>query len=482
MKLLISIYFFILAIIQMGLFFGVYHYYRSQNLVRPSPYWMASLLASILALLVFGIGVIVLVDAKNPQFNFTIANALFYIAAVLQALFCRSLIGNISTKLKVGFGVSLILFMIVFEYMRVHANFEIRTIFVVCLISALYAWQIIMLGRKNKKNPSKQLLYLQYATSAEILFALSRIAVLTFTALPIMQVEQIPQILILFTIAQLVMTTLSYIAIGGYWAEQIASANAKSQAENEEIKRLLMEREQLIVSLLKANKSASTGALSASIAHELNQPLGASNLNIQFLQKKLADGELNPDLQKEIYATLLSDNHRAARIIRSLRSIFSDGEVETAQVNLGDLIQAVLNIAKPEIASKNIQIVLRLEPNLLANANSSELQQVILNLINNAIDALASSQRIDKKLTIEGAYTDSGVQLSVADNGGGLSEEAQSHLFELLSSTKGSGMGLGLWLCKHIISRHGGVIRCEASSDDGAKFVFQLPYAKARGA
>jgi signal transduction histidine kinase len=443
---------------------------------------MTSLLASILALLVFGIGVLVLVDAKNPQFNFTIANALFYIAAVLQALFCRSLIGNISTKLKVGFGVSLIPFMIIFEYMRVHANFEIRTIFVVCLISALYAWQIIVLGRKNRKNPSKQLLYLQYATSAEILFALARIAVLTFTAFPIVQVEQIPQILILFTIAQLVMTTLSYIAIGGYWAEQIAAANAKSQTENEEIKRLLMEREQLIVSLLKANKSASTGALSASIAHELNQPLGASNLNIQFLQKKLAEGELNPDLQKELYATLLSDNQRAARIIRSLRSIFSDGEVETTQVNLGDLIQAVLNIAKPEIASKNIQIVLRLESNLLANANSSELQQVILNLINNAIDALASSQRIDKKLTIEGAYTDSGVQLSVADNGSGLSEEAQSHLFELLSSTKGSGMGLGLWLCKHIISRHGGVIRYEVSSDGGAKFVFQLPYAKARGA
>jgi len=475
MKLLISIYFFILAIIQMGLFFGVYHYYRSQNLVRPSPYWMTSLLASILALLVFGIGVIVLVDAKNPQFNFTIANALFYIAAVLQALFCRSLIGNISTKLKVGFGVSLILFMIVFEYMRVHANFEIRTIFVVCLISALYAWQIIVLGRKNKKNPSKKLLYLQYATSAEMFFALGRIAILTASALPILQVEQIPQMLILFTIAQLVMTTLSYVAIGGYWAEQIAIANVKSQNENQEIKLLLQEREQLIGSLLKANKSASTGALSASIAHELNQPLGASSLNIQFLQKKLAEGEFNPELQKEILATLLSDNQRAARIIRSLRSIFSDGEVNTSQVNLGDLVQTVLNIAKPELTAKNIQVVLRLRPNLLASANASEIQQVMLNLINNGIEALATSDRIDKKLTIEGMYSDTGVQFSVADNGEGLSEESQSHLFELLSSTKGSGMGLGLWLCKHIISRHGGSIWFEVNPGGGAKFVFQLP-------
>lgn len=472
---MISIYFFILAIIQMGLFFGVFHYYRTQNLVKPSPYWMSSLLTSILALLVFGTGVLMVVDIKNPQFNFTIANTLFYVAAVLQALFSRSLIGKISTSLKVGFGISFVIFIVVFEYMRLNANFEIRTIFMGCLASALYGWQIIVLIRKNKISPSKQLLYLQYATSAEMFFALGRIAILTASALPILQVEQIPQMLILFTIAQLVMTTLSYVAIGGYWAEQIAIANVKSQNENQEIKLLLQEREQLIGSLLKANKSASTGALSASIAHELNQPLGASSLNIQFLQKKLAEGEFNPELQKEILATLLSDNQRAARIIRSLRSIFSDGEVNTSQVNLGDLVQTVLNIAKPELTAKNIQVVLRLRPNLLASANASEIQQVMLNLINNGIEALTTSDRIDKKLTIEGMHSDTGVQFSVADNGEGLSEESQSHLFELLSSTKGSGMGLGLWLCKHIISRHGGSIWFEVNPGGGAKFVFQLP-------
>ncbi|MEI6613043.1 MAG: sensor histidine kinase, partial [Polynucleobacter sp.] len=71
MKLLISIYFFILAIIQMGLLFGVYHYKRSQTLVKPSPYWMASLLTSIVGLLTFGAGIITLTDIKNPEFNFT---------------------------------------------------------------------------------------------------------------------------------------------------------------------------------------------------------------------------------------------------------------------------------------------------------------------------------------------------------------------------------------------------------------------------
>jgi signal transduction histidine kinase len=476
MKLLISVYFFILAIIQMGLFFGVYHYCRSQNLVKPSPYWMSSLLASIIGLLIFGAGVLTLTDIKNPEFNFTVANALFYSAAVLQVLFCQSLNKEISKQLKIGFSISLIVFFFIFEYMRQNGSFEVRTIFVVTLVSILYSWQIFILNQKKRQAPSRQLLYLQYASSAEMFFALGRIVILIASGLPILQVDQIPQILILFTVAQLVMTTLSYITIGGYWAEQIAMANLKSQTENEEIKRLLQEREQLIGSLLKANKSASAGALSASIAHELNQPLGASSLNIQFLQKKLAEDDLNAELQKEILATLLSDNQRAAKIIRSLRSIFSDGEISTSQVNLGDLLQTVLTIAKPELTKKNIQVVLRLHPNLLVSVNTSEIQQVMLNLINNGIESLAASNQMDKKLTIEGTYSDAGVQISVADNGQGLSEESQSHLFELFSSTKPSGMGLGLWLCKHIIGRHGGSIWFESNAGGGAKFIFRLPY------
>ena len=340
--------------------------------------------------------------------------------------------------------------------------------------SILYGWQIVMLGKKKIQAPSRQLLYMQYVSFAEMFFALGRIAILSST-LPILQVEQIPQLLILFAVAQLVMTTLSYIAISGYWAEQIALANMKSTHENQEIKSLLEERESLIASLLKANKTASTGALSAAIAHELNQPLGASSLNIQFLQKKLSEGQLSAALEKEILATLLADNQRAAGIIRSLRSIFSDEEVSVSKIDIGELVQTVLNIIKPDVSSKNIQVVLRLDSHLITAANASEIQQVLLNLINNAIQALVNSQKNDKKLVIDGNHVDGGVQISVTDNGEGISEEAQAHLFELLSSTKSSGMGLGLWLCKHIVTRHGGSIVFEPNPGGGAKFLVRLP-------
>ena len=476
MKLLISIYFFILAIIQMALFFGVYHYYRSQNSVKPSPYWMGSLLISICALLIFGSGILTLKDIKNPEFNFTIANSLFYIAAVLQALFCKSLNEKITKKLKIGFGLSLIVFFILFEYMRINANFEIRTIIMGSVASLLYGWQIAVLSKVKKKTPSKQLLYLQYASSAEMFFALGRIAVLTSIAFPILQVDQIPQLLILFTIAQLVMTTLSYIAIGGYWAERIAMANLKSQTENEEIKSLLQEREKLISSLLRANKTSSTGALSASIAHELNQPLGASNLNIQYLLKKLADGQLSPVVEKEVLDSLLADNQRAANIIRTLRSVFADDKIETSSIDLGELIQTVLSITNPETISKEIQVLLKLDPKLVLITNRSEMQQVFLNLMNNAIQALASSKQTNKQIRIEGCQVSEGIELSFSDNGDGVSQEVQSHLFELLSDSKSRGMGLGLWLCKHIVTRHGGAISYRANPGGGAQFMVYLPF------
>ncbi|MBU3596707.1 HAMP domain-containing histidine kinase [Polynucleobacter sp. 86C-FISCH] len=475
MKLMLALYFFILAIIQMGLLFGIYHYYRSQNLARPNIYWMSSLTLSVLALLVFGGGIVSIEDIARPEFNFTIANTFFYAAAVLQAFFCQSLNREVGKPLKISLAISILFFIVVFEWLRNESTFEVRTVFICVLTGLFYVWQIIEVRIKRKKSPSSQLIYLQYASVAELFFALGRLTILIVGSLTIRQVEQIPQILILFTIAQLVMNTLSYIAIGSYWAEQIAFSNFRSNQENQEIKALLKERETLIGSLLKANKTASTGALSAAIAHELNQPLGASSLNIQFLQKKLSEGQLNPALEKEIFATLLSDNQRAAGIIRSLRSIFSDEKVGPSKIDLAELIEAVLSIAKPEITAKSIQIVLTVQPHLMIQANRGEIQQVLLNLVNNAIDALVTSSQRVKKLSIDAQHIEGGVLLTVADNGDGIPEASQKQLFELLSSSKSSGMGLGLWLCKHIITRHGGSIKYESNSGGGAKFAVRLP-------
>nr|WP_255558806.1 ATP-binding protein [Polynucleobacter sp. AP-Kaivos-20-H2] len=226
---------------------------------------------------------------------------------------------------------------------------------------------------------------------------------------------------------------------------------------------------------MKANKTSATGALSASIAHELNQPLGASNLNIQFLKMKLEKGALNPELGKEILDSLEADNKRAATIVKSLRSIFTDSDSSAQEVKLSDLISKVLDIVKPELKSKNIQIQLGVDDGLLVRVNSSEIEQVILNLLNNAIQALANSGTLQRRIAIEAIKADKFVLLSISDNGPGVPPEFKSHLFELLSTTKQTGMGLGLWLCKHIVTRYSGSIHYEDVVGGGAKFVVELP-------
>ena len=237
----------------------------------------------------------------------------------------------------------------------------------------------------------------------------------------------------------------------------------------------LKEKERLIYGLMKANKTAATGALSASIAHELNQPLGASSLNIQFLKMKLEKGVLNPELGKEILDSLENDNKRAATIVKSLRSIFTEGESNAQEVQLGDLIVKVLDIVKPELKSKNIQIQLRVDDGLVIKVNPAEIEQVMLNLVNNAAQALANAGTLQRRIAIEAIKAGQLVRLTVSDNGNGVPVEFKSHLFELLSTTKQTGMGLGLWLCKHIVTRYGGSIYYEDAVGSGAKFVIKLP-------
>jgi C4-dicarboxylate-specific signal transduction histidine kinase len=190
---------------------------------------------------------------------------------------------------------------------------------------------------------------------------------------------------------------------------------------------------------------------------------------------KLEKGVINPELGKEILDSLEADNHRAATIVKSLRSIFTESDSSAEKVQLGNLISKVLDIVKPELKSKNIQIQLRVDEQLTVMVNPAEIEQVILNLMNNAVQALANSGTLQRRIAIEAIKSGQLVRLSISDNGDGVSAEFKSHLFELLSTTRQSGMGLGLWLCKHIITRYGGTIFYEDAVSGGATFVFELP-------
>ena len=407
----------------------------------------------------------------------TLANTCFIASFIYFGLFCRSLNSPITKNVHFIVIAGLLVFAAVFEYLRQNGLFIQRVGLISLIGASCFVWELKELGR-IKEIKSTQLRFLVYTIAIELILTIARLVALYIDgglSTPNLYQEGVMSASIRWM--WLGITILSYVAVLGYWLEKISLEKTQLIQESSRISALLQEKERLIYGLLKANKTAATGALSASIAHELNQPLGASNLNIQFLKMKLEKGVINPELGKEILDSLETDNQRAASIVKSLRSIFIEGNSNAEKVRMGDLISKVLDIVTPELKSKNIQIQLQVDDRLAINVNPSEIEQVILNLLNNAIQALANSGTLLRRIVIEVTQSGLMVRLSISDNGGGVSTEFRPQLFELLSTTKQSGMGLGLWLCKHIVTRYGGAIHYEDTLGGGATFVFELPLA-----
>lgn len=476
MKAVLALNFFIFAAIQLGLLLGILHYLRGSNRSKPSWYWIAALVINVAGLGSFGFGILFTDDIQSPPVIFTFANTLFFMGALCQALFFLSLNHKISKRLIWVMSIITILYGLIFEYLRQHWNFEGRTIFAVSTYAFILVWQIREVRLINQKLGLQQLRYFQYAAIGEGFFLIPRLITLFASNLPIHTLDQLPQLLIVFTFAQILMNTLSFIAIWGYWSEKLALDSLQTESEKDLYKKLLEERETLISSLLKVNKTSTTGALSASIAHEINQPLGAIQINSEYLQKKVQEEEVDRQLIVRLAEDIARDNMRAARIIRTLKSIFIErytGEIN--QAPLMEVVDSVLVLSKSELLEKGIATELSIPAQFMIPMSFGEAQQLFLNLVNNAIQALDTNLQSPKVIRIIAQDGPNQIMIRVEDSGPGVPIEQQPSLFDLFSGTKREGMGLGLWLCSYIIGRHGGRIRYDAQMASGAAFEITFP-------
>ena len=470
MKYANEIFFLVFALILWGLLYGSRFILTLGKASQSEKLWLTALMLTATAFTLFALASTISLSLL------TLANTCFVANFIYFGLFCRSLNAPIPKNVNIIVLLGLLAFAALFEYLRQKGLFIERVGLVSLVASSCFIWELKELRRLKGIN-STQLRFLIYTIAIELAMTVARFMALYIDgglSTPNLYQEGAISSSIRWT--WLGISILSYVAVLGYWLEKISIEKAQALEDSSKISALLKEKERLIYGLLKANKTAATGALSASIAHELNQPLGASNLNIQFLKMKLEKGVINPELGKEILDSLEADNHRAATIVKSLRSIFTEGDASAEEVQLGSLISKVLDIVKPELKSKNIQIQLRVDDQLAVKVNPAEIEQVILNLLNNALQALANSGTLQRRIAIEATKSGQLVRLRISDNGDGVPDEFKPHLFELLSTTKQSGMGLGLWLCKHIVTRYGGSIYCE-DAVGGATFVCELPLA-----
>ena len=471
MKYANEIFFLVFALILWGLLYGSRFILTMGKVSQPEKLWLTALTLTATSFTLFAVASTISLTLL------TLANTFFIASFIYFGLFCRSLNGLIPRNVNIFVLAGLLVFATLFEYLRQKGAFIERVGLISLIGASCFAWELKEL-RRLKKIGSTQLRFLVYTIAIELALTIARFVTLYIDgglSTPNLYQEGVISSSIRW--AWLGISVLSYVAVLGYWLEKISIEKTQAIQESSKITALLKEKERLIYGLLKANKTAATGALSASIAHELNQPLGASNLNIQFLKMKLEKGIINPELGREVLDSLEADNHRASTIVKSLRSIFSESDSSAEEVQLGNLISKVLNIVTPELKSKNIQIQLQVTDQLIIKVNPAEIEQVILNLINNAVQALANSGTLQRRITIEATKSGQWALLSISDNGDGVFAEFKPQLFELLSTTKQSGMGLGLWLCKHIVTRYGGSIHYEDNVGGGARFIFELPSA-----
>jgi signal transduction histidine kinase len=481
-----QIFYLMFAVFALGIALNAYADFHNQKMRSDvKVYWIISMTLIVISSLSYAIG-----SFGLPLFLF-LGSAFLAFSLLAAGYLFRSISRALTRQWVIG-SISLILMFIALLgcLLAVQAPYLYRLLTVSFMLLTLTVWQIWEIRQAKQFDPSIHLRFIQY-----LLFGLIVLIVFRIITAADPKYDGVQYLFEETSAALFVRLTLSasylllFFFINNYFYEKLllGERNALAQLsekktqlqntvkENEEIKHLLQERESLIKSLMRSNKTAATGALSASIAQELNQPLGASNLNIQFLKRKLEQGELSIDTQKELFAALEIDNNRASAIVRSLRSIFTDEKAAVECANLSALIESILVIVRPELRAKQIQLELKLPAALHAPVRQTEIQQVILNLVNNAIQSLEGSDQKEKRITIEGAIDVHCMRIAITDNGAGVSPEIQADLFSILSSAKKTGMGLGLWLCQHIIARHGGRIWYEDAPQGGARFFIELP-------
>jgi len=482
-----SLFFGIFALILSAVYLATLN--RSSN--RPNPlisqYWHISVIARIFAFASWGLA------PYAGMFCLFLANFSFIFSAINLPIFFRMWRVKVSKKLIAPAYALILVVASLYLYFLFQANSFISRFnligFTILLITLWELKEIVL----NVKIETSYLLKVILVLA----FLQATLSIMTLYHFNIEGHENINNLLqgnapsTIFLWVTLSTHLLSYILVSSFMYEKLWVAEKNTyqgfinsrekldlaKKEKYQIELLLKEKEILLLKLLKANKTASTGALAASFAHEINQPLTVIQLNAEMLHGMI--DELKQPFgmsKKDLISEILQATNRAASTIHSLKSIFVGGNEDFQEENINDLIISVIKIVQPELDRQKIVLKSSLHGEMLAVVNFGEIQQVLLNLLSNATKALQHSNFSQSEIHIEAFVSNQKLTVSVSDNGNGVGVNQESDLFSILIPAQDqNSMGLGLWLCQYILERHQGKIYYERSRAGGAKFTFILP-------
>jgi C4-dicarboxylate-specific signal transduction histidine kinase len=229
--------------------------------------------------------------------------------------------------------------------------------------------------------------------------------------------------------------------------------------------------------LAHANRIAAMGQLAASIVHEVNQPIGATLLNAQTALRWLAASPPNPDSARQSINRIINDGKRVTDIIGLIHDLAKKAPARKKGLEINEVIFEVIGLTRSEMSKNLVSFQTRLAHGLPSIwADRVQLQQVILNLILNATEAMSEVSERSRELVISTSRADSdGVLVAIRDSGPGLPHASPERLFEAFYTTKPDGLGMGLSICRSIVEAHGGRLWAAPNEPHGAVFCMVLP-------
>ena len=243
-------------------------------------------------------------------------------------------------------------------------------------------------------------------------------------------------------------------------------------------KRAEKEAKRRLDELAHVGRVASMGEMASGLAHEINQPLTAIASYAEACLLMLKSKAANTDLLRDSLEEISGQAQRTGAIVRRLRQFVKQAEAERSRVDINSVVRSVLELLEHDISAHRIRLRLELDEQLPeVEIDKIQIDQVLVNLVRNAVDAMDSTEQADRELTIQTAKTSSeeALEVAVSDTGSGLTPEATDHLFDAFFTTKPGGMGLGLVISRSIIQAHRGRLWATPNGDTGATFRFTLP-------
>jgi C4-dicarboxylate-specific signal transduction histidine kinase len=228
--------------------------------------------------------------------------------------------------------------------------------------------------------------------------------------------------------------------------------------------------------LAHVNRFSTAGELTASIAHEINQPLGSILTNAETAQAILKSP--NPDIVElnEIVDDIVRDDRRASEVIRSIRSLLTKAPFELKSLDLNDVARETVEFLSSLAVGRKVELLSVITPDALPILGDRvQLQQVILNLVVNGIDAMKDTRSEERVISIRTSRVEKFAELSVSDRGPGIPEDKLKGIFEPFYTSKAEGMGMGLSIARTIIEAHHGLIWARNRDHGGASFRIKLP-------